>query len=231
MEIDELHLIRQSKLRTLLDFMTAKELSSKTEIAQSSISRMLKELGTDGAKNIGEKVARKIEAATGKPYGWMDTDNVVDMMAVQSAHFTRATEHQSLIRKQATLVRTDRIPLLNQGNTKLFKDYMDGSVTPPATYQYHDDETTGLFAFTVPDDLMEPKIPRGCTAIINVNAEAKHGKQVLIQDGERAHIRRLVIDGDLRYQETISGRLPARPLTGTIIGVVKEIVINLDDWQ
>lgn len=229
MEIEEVHLIRQSQLRKLLETMSAKELGIKADIAQSSISRMLKPLGTEGSKNIGEKVARKIEVALNKPYGWMDADNVVNMMAVQSANFTRATEHQNLIRNPVTLLKTDRIPLLNQGNTKMLDSYMDGTVTPPDTYQYHSSETTGLFAFTVPDDLMEPRIPQGCTAIINMNAEPQHGRFVLVQDGERSYIRRLVIDGDLQYLETISGRLPAKALTGSILGAVKEVVISMDD--
>jgi hypothetical protein len=205
--------------------MTAKEFSDKTGIAQSSVSRMLKPLGSENSKNIGEKVARKIERTFKKPYGWMDTDNVVDMLAMQAQH--RAS--QGVIQKPITLLNTGRIPLLNQGNTRMLDSYMDGTVTPTETYQYHDDKTTGLFAYIVPDDLMEPRIPRGCTAIIDIKTEPRHGKHVLIQDGERSHIRRLVVDGDLKYQETVSGRLPARPLTGTIIGVVKEIVINLDD--
>ena len=145
-----------------------------------------------------------------------------------AAHYAAA---QQAIRKPITLLNTGRIPLLNQGNTRMLDSYMDGTVTPTETYQYHDDKTTGLFAYIVPDDLMEPRIPRGCTAIIDINTEPRHGKHVLIQDGERSHIRRLIVDGDLKYQETVSGRLPARPLTGTIIGVVKEIVINLDDFD
>lgn len=137
---------------------------------------------------------------------------------------------QLKIRKPVTLLNTGRIPLLNQGNTRMLDSYMDGTAEEqPPTFIYHSDNTTGLFAYITPDDLMEPRIPKGCTAIVATNVEPVHGKIVLIQDGERSHIRRLVIDGDLRYQETISGRLPARPLTGTIIGVVKEIVINMDD--
>ena len=141
----------------------------------------------------------------------------------------RTTEHQNLIRNPVTLLTVGRIPLLNQGNTKLLDSYMDGTADhQPPSFTYHSDNTTGLFAYTVPDDLMEPRIPQGCTAIINMNAEPQHGRFVLVQDGERSYIRRLVIDGDLQYLETISGRLPAKPLTGSILGSVKEVVISMD---
>lgn len=227
MEIEEVHLIRQSQLRKLLETMSAKELGIKADIAQSSISRMLKPLGTDGSKNIGEKVARKIEGAFNKPYGWMDAENVVDLMAVQTAHFSRTTEHQNLIRKPVTLLNVGHIPLLNKETAGMHKDYMDGTTPPPATHQYHSQNTDGLFAFVVADDVMEPRVPNGCKAIINTKTEPRHGSYVLLQDNGTAYIRRLVCDGPTQLVE--APRYPARVLTGTIIGVVQELVIWLED--
>lgn len=124
------------------------------------------------------------------------------------------------------LLRTGRIPLLNKETAGMYQNYMTGAETPPDTHQHHDDKTEGLFAFAVDDDVMEPKIPNGCKAVINIKATPKHGSYVLIHDGDTSYIRRLVIDGSTTLVE--SPRYPARAMTGQIIGVVKEIVIWLD---
>ena len=92
MEIQKVHEIRQSQLRKLLEVMSIKDLGLKADIAQSSISRMLMPMGSSGAKNIGEKVARKIEFGAGKPHGWMDSEHFVGTVPAQVATLTQALE-------------------------------------------------------------------------------------------------------------------------------------------
>ena len=205
-----------NRLRTArkLRGMTQVDLSKVTGIPQSTISTAERE-GTKSLETTTYATALKIRPE------WLATG--------EGEMEPTLPQPQQVIRKPVTLLNVGSIPLLNQGNTKLLDSYMDGTADhQPPNITYHSDDTTGLIAYTVPDDLNEPRIPNGCTAIINMNAEPVHGKLALIQDGERSYIRRLIIDGDLRYQETVSGRLPPRPLTGHIIGVVKEVIISMD---
>ena len=118
------------------------------------------------------------------------------------------------------------IPLLNKENAGMYQEYLDGQ-PPPATHNYHSTKTEGLFAYSVEDDLMEPKIPKGCKAIINTMTKPAHGMYVLIQDGNTAYIRRFVVDGSAMFVE--SPRYPSRPLTGTVTGVVQELSIWMHD--
>ena len=140
------------------------------------------------------------------------------------AHYSELSQQNP---PPVNLVRTGQIPLLNKETAGMHQQYLDGTKQPPDVHNYHDEKTEGLFAFDVDDDVMEPKIPRGCKAIINVNAATKHGSYVLIHDGSTSYIRRLVVDGPTMLVE--SPRYPARALTGTIIGVVQELVIWLHD--
>lgn len=113
------------------------------------------------------------------------------------------------------------IPLLDRKTAGMHERYTTGGEEPPATHAHPGQVEPGLFAYQVDDDLMEPIIQRGCIATISTRLTPRHGVCVLIQDGEDAYIRRLVVDGGAQLIE--SPRYPARPLPGRIIGVVHQV--------
>lgn len=113
------------------------------------------------------------------------------------------------------------IPLLDRKTAGMHERYTTGGEEPPSTHAHPGQVEPGLFAYQVDDDLMEPTIQKGCIATISTRVIPRHGMCVLIQDGEDAYIRRLVVDGGAQLIE--SPRYPARPLPGRIIGVVHQV--------
>jgi transcriptional regulator with XRE-family HTH domain len=146
----------------------------------------------------------------------------IDPVVLQTGEQTDRKE----IREPSTLLSAvTEIPLLNKENAGMYQEFLNG-LPPPATHNYHSSKTDGLFAYSVEDDLMEPKIPKGCKAIINTRTKPAHGMFVLIHDGSTAYIRRLVVDGPAMLANSPH---TSRPLTGSIIGVVQELAIWLHD--
>ena len=68
----DVHEVRRDQLRELLKTISQSRLAERSGVAQSYISRALKEPGSAGSKNIGEVTARKLEAGARKPVGWLD---------------------------------------------------------------------------------------------------------------------------------------------------------------
>lgn len=137
--------------------------------------------------------------------------------------------HQKTIREPSSIQgAVTEIPLLNKDIAGMYQQYLDGTTPPPETH-YHPSNGKGLFAFSVDDDLMEPRVPKGCRAIISTRIKPRHGMCVLVSDGQTSYIRKLTIDGGSQYLEATNTKMPARPLTGTIIGVVHQVSILFVD--
>lgn len=193
MEIDELHLIRQSTLRMLLVAMTAKELSAKTGIAQSSLSRMLKELGTEGAKNIGEKVARKIEAAVGKPYGWMDADKMVDI------HLENPTPFAIELEDNPAFPAVRRVSVKAQAGITGYavENCEDGApiVFRADWYKTHNYRPERLMALRVAGESMVPSLWPDDLIVVNTESTTpKDGVAFLVAYYGEVAVKRLVMD-------------------------------------
>lgn len=68
----EVYEIRRERLKQILSEMSAVELAEASGIAASTLSRYKKEPGENGAKNISEVNARRIETAARKTTYWLD---------------------------------------------------------------------------------------------------------------------------------------------------------------
>lgn len=68
----------------------------------------------------------------------------------------------------------------------------------------------GAFALRIMGDSMEPTIPRGSVVVVDPSAEATNGRVVVVrQNGDNeATIKRLVIDGGVRYLKPDNPRYP-----------------------
>lgn len=208
--MDSITLHRKARLQALIESppFNGSKIDFAKAIGKSKgrVSQML-----DPDLPFGEGAAKAVCKALGKPLRYFEQG---------------FQEDQKTIREPSTLLgAVTEIPLLTKDTAGMYREYLDGQ-TPPATHNYHSGRTDGLFAYSVDDDLMEPKIPKGCKAIINTRTKPAHGMFVLIQDGSTAYIRRLVVDGPNRLANSPHA---SRPLTGTIIGVVQELAIWLHD--
>lgn len=203
-----------NRLRTArkLRGLTQVELSKVTGIAQSTISTAERE-GTKSLETTTYATVLKVRPE------WL-AGGEGDM---------ELPENQKTIREPSSIQgAVTEIPLLNKETAGMFRDYLDGT-TPPTETHYHPSNGKGLFAFSVDDDLMEPRVPKGCRAIISTRIKPRHGMCVLVSDGQTSYIRKLTIDGGSQYLEATNTKMPARPLTETIIGVVHQVSILFVD--
>ncbi|MGH1595438.1 LexA family protein [Yersinia proxima] len=92
------------------------------------------------------------------------------------------------------------------------------------------------FALEVKGDSMTnpngmPTIPQGATVIVDPDAEVLNGKIVVARiDGtNEATIKKLVIDGPMKFLVPLNPRYPNMPINGncTIIGVVKGVQYDI----
>lgn len=66
------HDIRRSRLKELIKDFRPAEIAKRSGIAASVISRLSYDPEKSGSKNMGEKIARKLEESMGKPHLWFD---------------------------------------------------------------------------------------------------------------------------------------------------------------
>lgn len=68
--------IRRMNLRVLAEEVGGvTTLAGMTGTSQSYLSQII---GPTPSREVGEQLARKVEQATGRPYGWMDVSHVTD---------------------------------------------------------------------------------------------------------------------------------------------------------
>lgn len=68
------HDTRRSRIKELIKDFKPSEIAKRSGIAASLISRLSYDPEKSGAKNMGEKIARKLEQSMNKPHLWFDTE-------------------------------------------------------------------------------------------------------------------------------------------------------------
>lgn len=155
---------------------------------------------------------------------------VADVLGITVAELmNQSVPDQKVIRDTVNLSSGIKmIPRLDRKTAGMHETYTkEGKQTPTQFAYVMKAQIDGLFAYYVDDDVMEPRIPKGCDVVIRTDLLPKHGHYVLVQDGDEAYIRRLVVDGQTQMIE--SPKYPARPMPGRVIGVVHQIAITLED--
>lgn len=143
---------RRERLREILKDVSAAELSRRSGIAASLISRYLYEPETKGQKNLGEENARKLETAAGKLPGWLDRAHPsAGLSPVQVGH-------------RVSQWRPEYAPHLTWG------EQMSKEELPP------------LFWVALPDDSMAPRAPAGRNICFEKETIPKPGDGVLVVD-------------------------------------------------
>lgn len=150
----DVHDTRRERLRQLLREFSAADLSRRSGIAPSLISRYKDEPDKDGAKNLGEENARKLEKAAGKPLGWLDK---------QHSHAGPSPAAGS-VAHDLSQWKPEHAPLVIWG------DLMRADQLPP------------LFWVALPDDSMAPRAPAGRRICFETKLAPKPGDGVLVKD-------------------------------------------------
>lgn len=143
---------RRERLRELNREFTQTELAQRSGIAVSIVSRYLYEPDKAGAKNLGEKNARRLEKAGYKPPGWLDKAHApAGLSLVQVGH-------------RADQWRPAYAPHLTWG------EQMSKDTLPP------------LFWVALPDDSMAPRAPAGRHICFEKDTTPNAGDGVLVAD-------------------------------------------------
>jgi SOS-response transcriptional repressor LexA len=225
MDISE---IRRRNLRLIIDQRfagTAAELARAIGKQPSEISRIFSSKCTH-RRNVGSRLARRIEAVLGKETGWMDRPQVaVPYQAGPTAW------------PAANAPATDtpiRVPIVWSVQAK---DAASIGRTRPLPLQPQEWITVvarvgkRAYALRVQGDSMEPKFPEGVTIIVDPDVKPVHGSFViaLLSDTEQTTFKQFVIDGR-RYLKPLNPRYPIMEIDDrvAICGVVKQMIMSFD---
>jgi len=182
---------RTAQLRRLItEFGGQTALSAKVGVSPAQLGQYL-----GGYRNLGEKVARKIEHGAGKPVGWLDTPGGD---AAASAAVTRC------------------VPLISWAFAKNWCDTSDPGTAEDwlACPVKHGPRT---YALRVKGDAMsspgnKPSFDDGDLIFVDPDRQAMHRSPVVVclPGAHEAAFRRLLVDGGIQMLEAINLAWPNR---------------------
>lgn len=222
MDISE---IRRRNLRLIIEQRfkgTAAELARALGKQPSEISRIFS-TKLAHRRNVGSRLARKIEQVLGEEVGWMDRHQIT----MQDQALTQACA-------PAAIQTRNRVPIVSAAQAKkaAFSNYPD-----PSEKQTHEWITVTAsvgkraYAWRVSGDSMEPKFPEGVTIIVDPDVQPIHGSFViaLLDDTGQITFKQLVIDGR-RFLKPLNSRYPVMEMDDRVVicGVVKQMMMNFE---
>jgi len=180
----------------------SRRLALKLELNPSHISRLYTD-NEEHRRNMGDKLARRIEEATGLKNGWLDIP-----------HGSESGSH---------------IPLLSPGQVY---EWIQGSMDLDSTIRTldfsHDTFTDKTFAIEALDSGMEPRICVGDTVIINPGATPSIGDMIvydLYGDGHFT-IGTYSAKGPYRYLKLFGGESIEIPANVDPVGTVAIVLFK-----
>jgi phage repressor protein C with HTH and peptisase S24 domain len=225
---------RRTRLRELLTEISQADLSRKSGVAASYISRCMKERSDDGFKTIGEVTARKLEAGAHKPEGWLDEREMTGAEYLAERSLKRPARGNSdaiNITNNPDYPAIRRVALKAQaGVTGYAVEFIDEDGPPIVFrrdwYAMHNYQPERLIALRVSGESMVPSLYQGDLIVANTSsAEPKDGIAfVVAYEGEIA-VKRLVRDDGLWWLSSDNAdqrRYPRKKCNGDtqIIGEV-----------
>lgn len=166
---------RQNLLLLVKEHGTLKSLADATDSAPAHLSQI-----KNGMREMGDAVARRIEAMTNKPRGWMDT-----------LHEEEKDKAFGNVRPAPMDIR--RIPVISYvqaGNPKeVINDYAPG--TGMAEIWTDLELGPDAFALIIEGDSMEPDFKAGDKVLIDPSVQPRAGQYVVAKcPGEEATFKR-----------------------------------------
>lgn len=171
------------------------KLADLTGRSHSQISQLKNRSAHSGSgkpRNIGPEMAREIEAACGKPRGWMDTSQLA---AQEPAGRWLESQHAN------AGLDTGR------GSQAQILSLPDVEDAPFITWEAlsMEPKKPSLFRVEMPDDSMAPRIRVGHVVRIDTTMHPRAGDAALVRDNEGRHYVRL-------YRERRPGLWEAAPI-------------------
>lgn len=163
---------RRLRLAELLKEFSAIELSRRSGIAATTISRYKSEPDAKGHKRMTEENARKLEAAGRKPPHWLDRQHWTP-----AQHIVTGSERDPVDRELS-----DPAPIIDP--TTLTWESVVQSLELPSR-----------FKLAVPDDALAPTTPKGVILIFSTELRPAVGTGVLVQDETGRRYIRMFAEG------------------------------------
>lgn len=193
--------IRRRNLQLLVDkYDSQQEVADIVKISPQYLNQLL-----SGHRNIGEKTARKIEAAMKTPRLALDVDPGLSELSNVS--------HGPPIRRMVPLVSW-----VSAGRWRECDVREEPMAWIPVTFA-----APNVFALRVEGDSMSPDYPPGHIVFVDPDRKPEAMNLVIAQNGDgEATFKRLTREGGIWYLEPLNERYPLRPLDSLckIIGVV-----------
>lgn len=214
--------IRRKNLKLVIEQRcggVASELARLLDKQPSELSRIFSK-NPAHRRNVGSRLARRIEKVIGKEPGWMDREQTTLSAAAPAA--TRAAAQLKIRRDIPVISWVQAGQGSALGPVRAARDITERvtATTPVGPRAY---------ALRIVGDSMEPKFPEGAIIIVDPDAAAQHGSFVVahLRDTGETTFKQLVVDGK-RYLKPVNPRYPIIEVnkSTTLCGVVKQMVMS-----
>lgn len=219
--------IRKANLEQMLEKHLATSGNTKASFAELlgiSASQFSQLLGEKSVRNVGDKMARKIEASLGLANGWLD-----------SLHSPAAIDAN--VANPVPYSRGVRYPVLSKVQAGAWAEACEPYTLKEIDLWLESDAHTQGDAFWLEvegDSMTAPmglSIPEGTFVLFDTGREPANGNLVIAKlvDDNEATFKKLVIDGSQKYLKGLNPQWPMTPINGNckIIGVAIETKLRL----
>lgn len=212
--------IRLARLLELIGKFGQKELADRVDIDTAYISQIK---NPNNPKNMGEKLARRIERALTLPTGWMD--RLHDESSRKEATYNLSEDALELPKRR----RAPIISYVQAGNwCELVDAYPVG--TGEDTIEIDAKWSPNTFVLRVRGDSMHPTLTEGALIVVDPQVEWMHNRIVVVrQNGDtEVTVKRLIKDGDTYYLKPDNANYPIMRLEkdAHVCGVVVELMMK-----
>lgn len=219
--------IRRTNLERLLEKHLAQAGNTKASFAELlgiSASQFSQLLGEKSVRNVGDKMARKIETSLGLPNAWLD-----------SVHSTIGLDAN--VSDPIPYARGVRYPVLSKIQAGAWAEAVEAYTLKDVGLWLESDAHVQGDSFWLEvdgDSMTSPhglSIPEGTFVLFDTGREPVNGSLVVAKlvDDNEATFKKLVIDGSQKYLRGLNPQWPMVPINGNcrIIGVAIETKMRL----
>lgn len=219
--------IRLARLLELISKFGQKELADRVDIDTAYISQIK---NPNNPKNMGEKLARRIEKAMNLPFGWMD--RLHDEQQTQASFHNPSIDPFPALLAEMPITHRRKIPVISYVQAGNWCTLVDNFAPGDADEWV---ETTGkysetTYALRVNGTSMQPTINENAIIIVDPQAEWGHNKIVVVrQNGDdEVTVKRLIKDGGTWLLKPDNDRFPIMTMKedAHVCGVVMEMIVR-----
>jgi SOS-response transcriptional repressor LexA len=220
--------VRKTNLNNLLKRHLENDGNTKAGFAELlgiSASQFSQLLGENSVRNIGDKMARKIEVALKLPNAWLDS--IHEDQPQVDANVSNLRDYKP----------TARYPVLSKVQAGAWDEACEPYTIKDVDMWLESDAHTQGDAFWLQvegDSMAAPigmSIPAGTYVLFDTGREAVNGSLVVakLTDDNEATFKKLIIDGSQKYLKGLNPQWPMVPVNGNckVLGVAIETKMRL----